>query len=576
MSLNTVSLYSLSLFLRNTFLFFIILFVQTSSAQWQPDVRLTNDPGISNTSPNSSWNIKADGNFVHIIWYDNRNGNDEIYYKRSSNGGVSWGADTRLTNDIDRSGPPSLSVSGSYLHVMWTDYRDGNPEVYYKRSTDNGANWGGDVRLTNDPALSYSPSGEVSGSSVQVVWYDFRDGQEEIYYKRSTDGGTTWSTDTRLTNDPAISFIPSVTITGNIVNVFWTDSRDGNFEIYTKRSTDGGTNWGTDTRLTNDTLTSWFCTAAFNGLAGNLVWTDNRNGNNETYYKRSTDGGANWGADVRLTNNSADSYRPSVTVSGSDVHIVWTDNRDGNYEIYYKRSTDGGLSWGSDLRLTNGSGDSFNSTISASATTGLHVAWWDDRDGNHEVYYKRNLQNINLNLSMIEAGFYNSMTNRLNMKDTVRAYLRSPVIPFSIIDSAKTVIDSVTFSGSFIFSNAASGSYYITVKHRNSIETWSKNGGELIIRGDTASYNFTNDITKAYGNNMGQVSISPNRFGVYSGDVNQDGFIDLLDENIVFNDASSFVTGYKSSDVNGDNVTDLADISITFNNASNFVSIKRP
>ncbi len=48
---------------------------------------------------------------------------------------------------------------------------------------------------------------------------------------------------------------------------------------------------------------------------------------------------------------------PVIAINGSVVHVVWSDERDGNYEIYYKRSTDGGVSWGADTRLTNNPSD---------------------------------------------------------------------------------------------------------------------------------------------------------------------------------------------------------------------------
>ncbi len=44
-----------------------------------------------------------------------------------------------------------------------------------------------------------------------------------------------------------------------------------------------------------------------------------------------------------MTNNTGDSYSSSVVVSGSVVHVVWNDNRDGNFEIYYKRNPTGNL-----------------------------------------------------------------------------------------------------------------------------------------------------------------------------------------------------------------------------------------
>ena len=125
---------------------------------------------------------------MHVVWYDDRDGNYEIYYKRSTDGGLSWGADTRLTNNSAFSQFSSVAVSGSVVHVVWQDYRDGNYEIYYKRSTDGGVSWGADTRLTNNTAVSEYPSVAVSGSVVHVVWMDDRDGNEEIYYKRDPTG----------------------------------------------------------------------------------------------------------------------------------------------------------------------------------------------------------------------------------------------------------------------------------------------------------------------------------------------------------------------------------------------------
>jgi hypothetical protein len=126
---------------------------------------------------------------VHVVWFDERDGNSEIYYKRSTDAGASWGADTRLTNNSANSFSPSVSVSGQVVHVVWSDNREGNNnEIYYKRSTDGGVSWGADTRLTNNSANSSYPSVSVSGQVVHVVWYDERDGNSEIYYKRDPTG----------------------------------------------------------------------------------------------------------------------------------------------------------------------------------------------------------------------------------------------------------------------------------------------------------------------------------------------------------------------------------------------------
>ena len=379
------------------------LFILNCFSQWQADVRLTNNDSASFTSYNNAWCVAANENVVHVVWRDNRDGNTEIYYKRSTDAGVSWGADVRMTNNTNNSYSPSVAVSGSAVHVVWYDRPDGNWEIYYKRSTDAGVSWGTNTRLTINGADSYDPSIAVSGLFVNVVWKDYREGNDEIYYKRSTDGGVNWGADTRLTNNIDNSAGPSVTVSGSVVHVVWMDNRDGNLEIYYKRSSDAGVSWGTDTRLTNNSFYSFTPSAAGSGSVVHVVWCDYRDGNPEIYYKRSTDAGISWGIDTRLTNNTAVSKYPSVAVSGSVVHVVWQDYRGGNCQIYYKRSIDAGVSWGADTRLTNNTTVSEYSSVAVSGSV-VHVVWMDDRDGNEEIYYKRDptgnvgIQNISIEI----------------------------------------------------------------------------------------------------------------------------------------------------------------------------------
>lgn len=375
--------------MKKLFLFLASLFiVNITEAQWQPDVRFTFDPAISFT-PFNYKSIATGGNAVHAVWYDERDGNFEVYYKRSPDEGLSWGTDTRLTFSAGISWFTSLAASGSEVHLIWMDDRDGNFEIYYKRSTDGGLSWGSDTRLTNDTAHTQFPSISVSGPILNVIWQDSRDGNTEIYYKRSPDGGVSWGTDTRLTNDTAGSIFASVSASGSIVNVTWEEYRDGNPEIYYKRSADGGQSWGSDTRLTFNALISFSSSVWASGSEVHVVWYDNRDGNSEIYYKRSPDGGISWGTDTRLTNSFGGSFHPCVTVSGSNVHVTWWDERDGDTEVYYKISTDAGLSWGTDTRLTFSLDDSEHPSVAVAGQV-VHVLWQDVRDGNWEIYYKRN------------------------------------------------------------------------------------------------------------------------------------------------------------------------------------------
>ncbi|MEO8209157.1 MAG: hypothetical protein ABI840_01240 [bacterium] len=177
------------------------------------------------------------------------------------------------------------------------------------------------------------------------------------------------------------------------------------------------------------------------------------------------------------------------------------------------------------------------------------------------------------NISVIPEGFYNLPADKLNMKDIVKVYLRNINSPYSIVDSSKAKIDSLNFIGNFAFAHASSGTYYLAVKHRNSIETWSKSGGELFTYGSSMNYNFTSFQSQAFGNN---IILQGSKYCIYSGDVNQDATIDISDISLIDNDVLNLSTGYNVSDLNGDNITDISDLTIADNNAHNFIGIIIP
>lgn len=182
---------------------------------------------------------------------------------------------------------------------------------------------------------------------------------------------------------------------------------------------------------------------------------------------------------------------------------------------------------------------------------------------------------LTVNAKVAIEGFYNNTANELIIRDTLRAYIRNTVSPFSVIDSALTVIDidSDDFTGSFRFYNAPDGNYYISVRHRNSLETWSKAGGETFISGEIYEYDFTGSASNALGSN---VILKGSKYCFYSGDADQDGKIDISDALLIANDAANNITGYADTDVNGDSKVDLTDLLISFNNSVDNVAAVIP
>lgn len=170
-----------------------------------------------------------------------------------------------------------------------------------------------------------------------------------------------------------------------------------------------------------------------------------------------------------------------------------------------------------------------------------------------------------LDLTMLIEGFYDQNSNQM-VRDTVRVYLRNTTNPYAIIDSAKGYLTS-SGTQSFLFNNAVNGTnYYIQIKHRSALETWSKTGA--MFTSNYMAYNFTTDSAKAFGNNMTKRG---SRWVLYGGDVNRDGFVDVSDLSLIDNDVNGFLSGYVVTDLNGDDFVDVTDLAIADNNSTAFV-----
>jgi endonuclease G len=154
--------------------------------------------------------------------------------------------------------------------------------------------------------------------------------------------------------------------------------------------------------------------------------------------------------------------------------------------------------------------------------------------------------------------------------DTVTVELHDATT-FTWVDQDKELLSS-SGTGAFTFNNVTnSTNYYIAVKHRNSIETWSASPHSF--NSYALSYDFTTAANQAYGSNMVLVG---SKYCIFSGDINQDGFVNSSDYNLVNNDSYNLVSGYVITDLTGDLYTNSSDYSIVNNNSYGLVSKNVP
>jgi len=378
--------------------------------EWSKDVNLTNT-----WSTNSRPSMVISGLNVHLFYQNGSN--SELYYAKSINMGMSWDKNSIFTtNDLPYSAFAQVASSGFDVHVVWQDNRLQwpMPEVFYRHSGDNGDTWDVEFNLSlDDNKESQNPSIACSGQNVHVVWEDYRsNNQYNIYYKRSVDGGITWDDglgnvgqDRQLTFGiwPATDVLPYIAADEDGVHLIYTTwtTGFGRWETMYLNSTDNGASWSSPVMLSQED--AWHSDGqaiAVNGSGGiHVVWWETKYGNQEIGYRNSTDNGATWNPEVRLTFDANHSQQPDIVVNDSHVFVTWMDDRDhydwtgstsGAFELYYKESFDGGGSWGPETRLTYAVNNSIQPWVAMNADY-IHVAWTDNRTNGSrdQIFYKR-------------------------------------------------------------------------------------------------------------------------------------------------------------------------------------------
>jgi hypothetical protein len=223
-------------------------------------------------------------------------GDTMIFYNiRSSDFGESWGEPAELFRTA-QGGRPDQAASGHFVHYVWSGRYtyDEKIEIYYMRSTDDGANWSPNMALSDFdeyhsqlPAIAADDSGNVG-----ATWMDFKfappGATGDVFLRVSADSGWYWTTENHLTNDHD-AYRSDIMLKADTIFVVWED-------------------------------------ASF-GLARRSI-----------YFSMSADRGVNWSDVYWLDGTLDESREPSLTGSNGNLYVVWGDSReDPGMGLYFSR-----------------------------------------------------------------------------------------------------------------------------------------------------------------------------------------------------------------------------------------------
>ncbi|MCK5416060.1 prepilin-type N-terminal cleavage/methylation domain-containing protein [Candidatus Parcubacteria bacterium] len=388
------------------------LLLVTTITQTLPSNWIAGDD-TSDDQTNSRIAIDNNG-FIYAVWQDYRQtGKPKILgQKYDKDGNNKWALDAVIANATDSVLPDILVDTNGNLFATWHDDDVGDKQIYVIKllSADGSVDWGGSkvetlansADQTNVRITLLEKSGTATST---VVWQDDRTDGGDLFIQqfKYTNGNQIWASEIKVNDsvDGTIQSDPTIASDSNDnFYVAWTDNRNSIFDIYAEKFDSNGNNlWATNIKMYNDASSSnqYMPEIAVDSLDNiYITWTDERNGNKNIYLQKyDSNSNSLWTNDLLVNSNTGTSnqYSSSIGIDTDDnIYIAWTDDRNGNEDIYTQKISTSSLKlWTEDVRVNIDLGTTaqYNSSVTIDPSTNPdtpYVTWQGNINGDEDIF----------------------------------------------------------------------------------------------------------------------------------------------------------------------------------------------
>jgi hypothetical protein len=250
--------------------------------------------------------------------------------------------------------------------------------------------------VTVPQSLYWSSAAVDSTYRIHVVWADNSTGDSDIYYSHSSTGCASWTAPVVVNSvRTGEQWNPSLSVSGDgtEIHVTWTSSATGttDFDVYYSGSTNTGASFGAQLKMNQDsTATNQYeSRVAIYGSNVYVVWKDERSATFDVYMRTSINGGASFASEFKVNDDTGSAVEgPAIAVaSGGRIYVGWYESRAPSYAYgVYVASSTSGTSFGANILVTNATptgsislGSALGIAVSP-ADDRLHVVWQDERE----------------------------------------------------------------------------------------------------------------------------------------------------------------------------------------------------
>ncbi len=337
--------------------------------------------------------ISSSSDNIYIVWQESVGSygttNYDIFFKKSNDNGDNFGSPINLSDNAGFSEHPQIASVGNLIYVVWVDDSSGEREIMFSKSSDSGKTFSNSIVISRNSMSPYHVELAAEGQNVYVVWNSF--GMETsniILLSKSNDAGKTFGELTEIGVGDMETY-PKIAANADEYYITWDRSENKATEILLIKGhkdfkMDNITQLG---KLNNDGIDGGESQVAVDADHVIVSWASNIPVDKKyVYISSSMNKGNSFTNNIPLS--STNSSNVENILIDDNLYVVWQDNIDGNQEIFYTKSNTNGTSIYKSINVSNNIGISECPSITVS-TSGIHMIWEDDTTGNHDVLYKR-------------------------------------------------------------------------------------------------------------------------------------------------------------------------------------------
>jgi hypothetical protein len=347
--------------------------------------------------------VSSSNNNTYVVWQESVPGNTdrnyEIFFKKSSDDGNSFGERIQVSDNIGFSEHPQMASENNNVYVVWADDTNVNKQIYFKKSNNGGNSFGEQMLLSDSNSNAFNQEISSFGDNVYVVWLEkVPYGPYRIMLASSNDGANTFHKPITLSENAVAQTFPKISSFDGHVYVAWNvedlpNTRSG---VYFISSTDNGMTFGNISKLNMAEKDFGEPQIASSVNQIYVIWGgSDTNKLSSISFIKSDDNGRTF-SDLRKINETEHGRlnEPSnveiIADQNDRVFIAWQDRTDTSSkdEIFFASSSDRGETFNGVTNLSNNADISECPSIIAVEDT-VFATWEDLTPGNHEVFFSR-------------------------------------------------------------------------------------------------------------------------------------------------------------------------------------------